>query len=134
VVTDPYTGPEPPGFDAAESAAVISRALRLPGGADLVVGSLSSLPYVVASPGRSGFFRSEPARVQLAEWRYQAVPPARLAEGHVVQGIVIAEETLGFNEAGWRVSRALRQHLLEYGPGMLDEVLAMLEGLAIACD
>lgn len=133
-MSQPYNGPEAPGFDAAASAAIISNALRLPGGADLVVGSLSRVPYAVATPARSGFFRSEPARVQFAEWRYQVVPPGRLSEAHVVQGIVLAEETLGMNEAGWRVARALRQHLLEYGPGVLPEVLATLEGLAIACD
>ena len=33
-----------------------------------------------------------------------------------------------------RIVRALRRHLHEYGPGILRDVLAMLEGLAVACD
>lgn len=121
------------GFDASASAATISRALQTPGGPDLVVGSLSSLPGVVATPGRSGRFRSEPARVLVAQWRYHAVPPGRLAESHVVGGIVLAEETLSMGEAGWRVARALRQHLLECGSAVLPDILAMLEGLDVAC-
>ena len=133
-MTDRYETPELPGYDAAECAAVITRALQLPGGPDLVVGSLSAIPYAVATPGRSGLFRSESARVQFAEWRFEAVPPNRLLQAHVVHGIVLAEETLSVTEAGWRVSRALRQHLLEYGAGILHDVLATLEGLSKACD
>jgi hypothetical protein len=123
-----------PEFDPAASAAVITRALQLPGGAELVIGSLSAIPHAVASPPRARFFRSEGARVQFAEWRYQALPSGRLSESHVVEGIVLGKETLTFNEAGWRVSRALRKHLQEYGPGILREVLAVFEGLAKACE
>lgn len=126
--------PEVPGFDASASAATISRALQLPGGAELVVGSLAAIHGVMATPARQGRFRSEPARALVAQWRYEAVPPGRLAESHVVAGIVLAEETLSVAEAGWRLARALRQHLLEFGPAVLPDILAVLEGLTVACD
>lgn len=126
-------GTEVPGYDATSTAAVITRALQLPGGADLIVGSLSGLEGALATPGRSGRFRSEPPRVQLAEWRYESVPPGRLAASHVVGGIVLAEQTLNVAEAGWHVARSLRQHLIDNGPVAVHDVLAMLEGLRIAC-
>ena len=91
------------------------------------------MPHALVSRGRSGLFRSEP-RVQLADWRYQAEPSGRLLESHLVDGVILSEETLSSAEAGWHVARALRRHLHEYGPGTLHDVLAMLEGLAIACD
>ncbi len=121
-----------PSFSTATTAAVVTRALQTAGGADLVVGSLSGIPGCVATAGRSGRFRSEPPRVQLAQWRYQAVPPNRLAASHIVGGIVLAEETLSSTEAGWHVARALREHLAEFGPPALHDVLAALEGLAVA--
>ena len=81
----------------------------------------------------SGRFRSEPARVLIAQWRYEAASRGRLVESHVVGGIVLAEATLRVGDAGWRVARALRQHLQECGPSILPDMLAMLEGLEIAC-
>jgi hypothetical protein len=125
--------PEPPGYDPVASAAVVTRALQMPGGADLVVGSLVLVPHALVSRGRSGLFRSEPTRVQLAEWRYCAEPSGRLRESHVMDGVVLSEETLSPAEAGWHVARALRQHLHEYGAGILHDVLAVLAGLDIAC-
>jgi hypothetical protein len=121
------------GFDPVVSAAVISRALQVPGGADLVVGSLSQLPFAVRSRGRSRLLGARPAGVLLADWRYEVAPPGRLAEAHVLGGIVMSEQTLSNAGAGWRVTRALRCHLSQYGDDIVYDILAMIEGLGVAC-
>lgn len=121
-----------PVYDPASAAAVIDRALQLVGGADLVVGSLSGVPGAVVTERRKGMFRSAPGSVQLAQWRYSTVPPGRLAAGHVVGGIVLAEDTLPAAAAGAHVAEALRLHLVEEGPRILPDVLSLLEGLVTA--
>jgi hypothetical protein len=121
-----------PGYDRAACAELIGRALALPGGADLVVGSLSGLPGAVAIGARPGRFRSRAGFVELGQWRYAVAASGRLAVAHVVAGIVLAEETLPAATAGDHVAGALGQHLAELGPRGLAEVLSVLEGLSAA--
>jgi hypothetical protein len=124
-----------PGFDRQHCVTVVTRALQLPGGSELVAGSLAGLPAAVVSRRRSGLFGSSaPLKVQLGEWRYEPAPNGRLAAAHVVGGIVIAENVLAPVEAGAHVAMVLSQQLAEYGPRLLPDVLAVLEGLSVAAD
>ena len=126
-------GPEMPGYDRAWTAEVVTSALQMPGGADLVTGSLRVVPGSTVSQPRSGIFGSKAASVQLGEWRYQAGPSGRLMVSHVVGGIVLAERELPPAEAGAHVAMALSLQVGEYGARILPDVLAMIEGLSIAC-
>ncbi len=129
---DVASGSAVPGYDPAASAAVIDRALQLPGGADLVAGSLGAVPGAVVVERRKGVFRSSTGSVQLGRWRYSAADGGRLAAAHVVGGIVLAQESLSAAEAGGHVAEALRLHLVEEGPRILPDVLAVMEGLSSA--
>jgi hypothetical protein len=118
-------GPEMPGYDRSWSAEVVTAALQMPGGADLVTGSLRVVPGATVSQPRSGIFGPKAASVQLGDWR--------LMVSHVVGGIVLAERELPPAEAGAHVAMALSLQLGEYGARILPDVLAVLEGLSIAC-
>lgn len=123
---------ELPGFDRAHCAAVVTRALQLPGGPELVTGSLSGVPGVVVARRRSGLFGAPSLSVQLAHWRYEPATPGRLAISRVVEGVVLAENVTPPNEAGAHVAMALSLLLAEYGPRILPDILALLEGLTVA--
>ena len=131
-MVDVHGGPEMPGFDRAECAAVITRALQLPGGSELVTGSLSGIPGAVVGRRRSGLFGGSSVSVQFAQWRYEAESSGRLAIAHVVGGIVLAENVTPPAKAGAHVAMVLNQQLTEFGPRILPDILALLEGLAVA--
>ena len=122
----------PPEFDRAHCARVVTRALQLPGGSELVTGSL------VRTPGSdrpsTATVRPSAVNVQLADWRYEPEPSGRLAVAHVVHGNVVAENVMPPPEAGAHVAMVLSRQLSEYGPRVLPDILALLEGLTVAAD
>jgi hypothetical protein len=117
------------GFDRAHCARVVTRALQLPGGSELVTGSLCGIPGAVVHRRR---FRPSSVNVQLADWRYEPEPSGRLAIAHVVGGTVVAENVMPPSEAGAHVAMVLSHQLTEFGPRILPDILALLEGLTIA--
>jgi hypothetical protein len=123
-----------PAFDRAHCAAVVTRALQVPGGSELVTGSLTGVPGAVVGRRRSGLFGASPGQVQIADWRYAPAASSRLAVAHVVGGVVIAESVMRPSEAGAHVAMVLSRQLAEYGPRVLPEILAVLEGLSVAAD
>lgn len=124
--------PGVPGYDATACAAAVDAALQLPGGADLVIGSLGAVPAAVVTERRSGMFRSNPGSVQLGQWRYSMGTGGRLLAAHVVGGIVLAEDALPAGVAGAHVAEALRLQLVELGPRILPDVLSVVEGITAA--
>lgn len=124
--------PDVPGFDAAVVATVVDAAMGIRGGADLVIGSLGSVPGAVVTERRSGFLRSSEGGVQLAQWRFEGRSGGRLAVSHVVGGIALSDEMLPTPQVGGHVAAALAQHLVEYGPQILPDVVAVLAGLRVA--
>ena len=121
-----------PSYDAAGAADVLSRALALAGGPELVVGSLRTLPGAVRTAERRGMFRSNPEQVLVGQWRYEATRDGRLAAAHVVGGIVLAELTLPAGEAPFHVAASLGAHVADHGARIVPAVRSMLEGLAVA--
>jgi hypothetical protein len=129
----PATGePAPQRYDPAAAAAVITRALLVIGGVELVLGSLATIPGVARTPARAGMFRSSPERLQVGEWRYEAARDGRLVGAHVVGGIVLAELALSPEAAGASVAAALGQLVAAYGAQTIPAVRSVLEGLAVA--
>jgi len=118
-------------LDRARCARVITQALQLPGGGELVTGSLRGIPGAAVVRRR---FRPTSIDVQLADWRYQPEPSGGLVVAHVVDGGVVAENVMRPREAGAHVAMALSRHLDRLGPRILPDILAMLEGLEIAAD
>ena len=128
---DAPRAPEFPGYDRPAAVEVLSRALGQRGGPGLVVAGLGSLPGASVTSARSGFFRSSPMLVQLGQWRYEARGDV-LATAHVVGGIAVAQAVLTPVNAGEHVAGALGAFLAEQGERSLPDVLALLEGLAVA--
>lgn len=124
--------PTLPDFDRAHCAAVVTSALQLAGGSELVTGSLGALPGAIVNRRRSGLLGGASLKVQLDEWRYEPGPTGRLAVAHVVGGVVVAENVMRPPEAGAHVAMVLSRQLNEHGPRMLPDILALLEGLAVA--
>jgi hypothetical protein len=128
-VADVHERPDEPGFDRAHCARVVTRALQLPGGSELVTQSLCGVPGARVHRRR---FKPSSFNVQLADWRYEPEPSGRLAVAHVVSGTVVAENVMPPNEAGAHVAMVLSHQLTEFGPRILPDILALLEGLTVA--
>jgi hypothetical protein len=122
----------PQRFDPGAAAEVVTRALLVIGGVELVLGSLAHVPGVMLTPASKGMFRSSPERLQVGEWRYEAARDGRLVGAHVVGGIVLAELALSPEAAGDSVAAALGQLIGAYGASIIPAVRSMLEGLAVA--
>jgi Domain of unknown function (DUF5073) len=117
------------GFDHDRVSHAIGAALSGPGGAGLVVRVFCGIPGVILTPARRGFFRSQPERIQIGDWRYELTPDGRLGAGHVVNGIVLAEEVLAAGAVGPHIARALGQLVSHYGPSIMPNIDAALEAL-----
>ncbi|MBJ7340678.1 DUF5073 family protein [Mycolicibacterium sp.] len=118
------------GLDVAKVSRTVTDALSGPGGVALVVNVFTGLPGVIHVPAKRGLFRSEPERLQIADWRYEVARDGRLHAGHVVNGIVIAEETLAAAAVGPHVARALEQIVTRYGPATIPAIDAAVDALA----
>lgn len=119
-------------FDHERVSHAIGSALAGPGGVALVVKVFCGVPGVVLVPARRGFFRSQPERIQIGDWRYELTADGRLRAAHVVNGIVLAEEVLAAGAVGPHVARALGQLVSSYGATIVPNIDAALEVLESA--
>jgi hypothetical protein len=117
-------------IDAERVSRAISGALTGPGGIGLVVHVFAGLPGVTHTPARRGLFRSQPARIQIADWRYEVTDDGRLSAAHVVNGVVIAQETLLADAVGPHIARSLAQVVARYGAAILPNIQAALDALS----
>jgi hypothetical protein len=117
-------------FDAERVSRTVTGALSGPGGIALVINVFAGLPGVAHTAARRGVFRSQPARTQIGDWRYEVAPDARLSAAHVVGGIVIAEEMLPADSVGPHLARSLGQIVARYGPTVIPNIDAALDALS----
>ncbi len=117
------------GLDHDRVGRVVGTALAGPGGVGLVLKAFSGVPGVVVVPARRGFFRSQPERVQIGDWRYELTVDGRVSAAHVVNGIVLAEEVLAAGTVGPHIARALGQLVTRYGPTIMPNIDAALDVL-----
>ncbi|OBK31562.1 DUF5073 domain-containing protein [Mycobacterium asiaticum] len=118
------------GFDAERVSRTIAGALSGPGGVAMVVKVFANLPGVVHTPARRGIFSSAPERVQIGDWRYEIARDGRLLAGHIVNGIVIAEDVLLADAVGPHITRSLGQIVARYGTTVVPNINAAVEALA----
>ena len=116
-------------FEHDRVGRIIGAALAGPGGVGLVVKVFSGVPGVVVTPARRGFFRSQPERIQIGDWRYELAADGRLSAAHLVNGIVLAEEVLAAGAVGPHIARALGQVVGNYGPTVIPNIDAALDVL-----
>ncbi|GBG38824.1 DUF5073 family protein [Mycobacterium montefiorense] len=119
-------------FDHQRASLAIGAALAGPGGVGQVVRVFCGVPGVILTPARRGLFRSAPERVQIGDWRYEVTADGRLSTGHVVNGIVLAEEVLPAGAVGAHIVRALAQVVGSYGPTIIPNIDAAVEVLEAA--
>jgi Domain of unknown function (DUF5073) len=117
-------------FDAERVSRTVTGALTGPGGVALVINVFAGLPGVAHSTARRGLFKSQPARLQIGDWRYEVTPDDRLKVAHVVGGIVIAEEVLLADAVGPHLARSLGQIVARYGPAVIPNIDAVLDALS----
>jgi hypothetical protein len=117
------------GLDGGRVSRVVAGALSGPGGVALVVNVFAGLPGVVYTPAKKSMFRSEPERILIGDWRYEVSRDGRLQACHVINGVVIAEETLPAGAVGPHLARALEQIVTRYGPTTVAAIDAAVEAL-----
>jgi len=116
-------------FDAERVSRTVAGALAGPGGIALVINVFAGLPGVAHTAARRGVFRTQPARLQIGDWRYEVTSDGRLSAAHVVGGIVIAEEVLLAGTVGPHLSRSLGQIVDRHGPAVIPNIDAALDAL-----
>jgi len=116
-------------FDPDRVSRVVGAALAGPGGVGLVVKVFCGVPGVVLIPARRGFFRSQPERIQIDDWRYELTVDGRLGAAHLVNGVVLAEEVLAAGVVGPHIARALGQVVNSYGSTIVPNIDAALDVL-----
>jgi hypothetical protein len=119
-------------FDHERASRAIGAALAGPGGVGQVVRVFCGVPGVILTPARRGFFRSQPERVQIGDWRYELTVDGRLSAAHLVNGIVLAEDALAAGAVGPHIVRALQQVVSSYGPTIVPNIDAAVEVLEAA--
>lgn len=62
------------GYDQQRVSDAVGAALAGPGGVGMVVKVFCAVPGVVLTPARRGFFRSEPERILIGDWRATRSP------------------------------------------------------------
>lgn len=117
------------GFDHDRVSRAIGAALAGPGGVGLVLRVFCGVPGVILVPARRGFFRSQPERIQIGDWRYEVTVDGRVSAAHLVNGIVLAEEVLAAGAVGPHVARALGQVVSGYGSTIIPNIDAAVEVL-----
>lgn len=121
-------------FDTERVSRAVAAALVGPGGVALVVKVFTGLPGVIHTPARRGFFRSNPERIQIGDWRYEVAHDGRLLAAHMVNGIVIAEDALIAEAVGPHLARALGQIVSRYGATVIPNINAAIEVLGTGTD
>ena len=116
-------------LDTGRVSRTIAGALAGPGGVALVVKVFAGLPGVVHTPAKRGFFSSNPERIQIGDWRYEVSRDGRLLAGHIVNGIVIAEDVLLADAVGPHITRSLNQIVARYGASVIPNINAAVEVL-----
>ena len=117
-------------FDAERVSRTVADALAGPGGIALVINVFAGLPGVAHTAARRGMFRSQPARLQISDWRYEVTPDGRLMAAHVVGGIVIGEDVLLAEAVGPHLARSLGQLVARYGPAVVPNIDAAVDALS----
>ena len=117
-------------FDAERVSRTVTDALAGPGGIALVVNVFAALPGVEHTAARQGMFRSQPARLQIGDWRYEVTRDGRLSAAHVVGGIVIGEDVLLAEAVGPHIARSLGQLVARYGPTVVPNIDAAVDALS----
>lgn len=116
-------------FDQERVSRAIGAALAGPGGVGLVVKVFCGVPGVILEPARRGFFRAQPERIRIGDWRYEVTVDGRLSAAHLVHGIVLAEETLAAGTVGPHIARSLGQLVTSYGATIVPNIDAALDVL-----
>lgn len=116
-------------FDADRVSSTIAGALGGPGGIAMVVKVFAGVPGVIHTPARRGFFSSAPERIQIGDWRYEVARDGRLLAGHLVNDVVIAEDTLLADAVGPHITRSLGQIVARYGASVIPNIDAAVEAL-----
>ena len=119
-----------PDFDAERVSRTVSDALAGPGGIGLVINVFAGLPGVTHTAARRGIFTSQPARLQIGDWRYEVTADHRLLAAHVVGGIVIGEEVLLADAVGPHLARSLRQLVARHGSAVVPNIDAAVDALS----
>jgi hypothetical protein len=117
-------------FDAERVSRTVGHALAGPGGIGLVVNVFAGLPGVTHTPARRKMFTSEPARLQIADWRYEVTPDNRLMAAHIVGGVVIGEEVLLADSVGPHLARSLGQLVARHGSAVVPNIDAAVDALS----
>ena len=117
-------------FDAERVSRTVSRALAGPGGIALVLNVFGGVPGVTHVAARRGVFTSRPARLHIADWRYEVTRDGRLMAAHVVGGIVIGEEVLLADAVGPHLARSLGQLVARHGAAVVPHVDAAVDALS----
>ncbi|CAM4222600.1 hypothetical protein MB901379_02424 [Mycobacterium basiliense] len=117
------------GYDQQRVSRAVGAALAGPGGVGMVVKVFCAVPGVVHQPARRGFFRSEPERILIGDWRYQVTADGRLSAAHLVNGIVLAEEILAATAVGPHIAHALAKVVNHYGLTIVPSIDAAVEML-----
>jgi hypothetical protein len=116
-----------PEFDPERVSRTVGAALAGPVGIALVVNVFAGLAGVIHTPARRGVFRSNPERIQIGDWRYEVTNDGRLLAGHLVNGVVIAEDILIPAAVGPHIARALGQIVTRYGATIIPNINAAVE-------
>jgi hypothetical protein len=119
-------------FDAERVSRTVTAALSGPGGIGLVINVFAGLPGVTHTPARKGMFKSQPARLQIGDWRYEVTPDGRLMAAHVVGDIVIGEDVLLADAVGPHLARSLGQLVARHGPAVVPNIDAAVDALSAA--
>ena len=73
-------------FDAERVSRTVGQALTGPGGIGLVINVFAGLPGVTHTAAKRGMFTSQPARLQIGDWRYEVTSDHRLMAAHIEIG------------------------------------------------
>jgi Domain of unknown function (DUF5073) len=114
-------------FDHDRVSRAVAGALAGPGGIALVVKVFAGLPGVIHTPAKRGLFRSNPERIQLADWRYEVAHDGRLLAAHMVNGVVIAEDILLADAVGPHIARSVGQIVARYGATVIPNIDAAVD-------
>jgi hypothetical protein len=117
-------------FDAERVSRTVTGALTGPGGIGLVINVFGAVPGVTHTPARKGMFKSQPARLQIGDWRYEVTPDGRLLAAHVVGDIVIGEDVLLADAVGPHLARSLGQLVARHGPAIVPNIDAAVDALS----
>jgi hypothetical protein len=117
-------------FDAERVSRTVSHALAGPGGIELILNVFAGVPGVTHIAARRGVFTSRPARLHIADWRYEVTRDGRLMAAHVVGGIVIGEEVLLADAVGPHLARSLGQLVARHGGAVVPHIDAAVDALS----